>query len=116
MTATPLLEPADDEANASEQEKETQQPDEEEPPGCFGVCGPAAKVDPRHTSMSIKHLYVPILYLVNVRTDTYVSLSATLTGNMLPAAGRRSTCVDCRQQCCWPEPRCGRCYAGLAVP
>ena len=40
------------------------------------MCGPAAKVDPRHTSMSIKHLYVPILYLVNVRTDTYVSLQA----------------------------------------
>ena len=47
-------------------------PDEEPEPTCCGMCGPAPKVEFSHTSESIKHQFIPIVYLVNVRTDTYV--------------------------------------------
>lgn len=40
---------------------------------CCGFCAPAPKVEFSHTSMSIKHQYVPVMYIFNQRTDTHVS-------------------------------------------
>jgi hypothetical protein len=45
---------------------------------CYGFCAPAPKVEFSHTSMSIKHQYVPVMYIFNQRTDTHVSREGLL--------------------------------------
>jgi hypothetical protein len=46
---------------------------EEAVASCCGMCAPQLKVEFSHTSMSIKHKFVPVMYLFNQRTDTHVS-------------------------------------------